>query len=152
MAERSTIDVEPRIIKLLANNAIFKQISRENDPALRLDGVNEILQNELMDESETLVELKKIDKEMDASVDINNIWGRSLDLLGLQIELSREACSIAGISTINTRSYLLETIIRIYGRGCHVASEVFIFSEVDIQMALKPDGALYMSLRYVLCL
>lgn len=96
----------------------------------------EILLSELQKGNKVCTELEKILEEMDTSREIKATWGHSLDLLELQIELSREAGWIASNSTIARRTYLMDIIIRIYGRGCHLASEISYLLKGGY-----PDGA-----------
>lgn len=71
---------------------------------------------------------------MNAESDVNDIWGRSLDLLDLQLELSREAGNISASRDVDIPT--LEAIRLIYGRGCHLAAEI-----CHLLRGGYPDGA-----------
>jgi len=114
--------VAPRIVKLLINRPEVENFLQERDPTKRIGIARNLLKNELLDRSEVMIELRKSLEEMNSESDIKAIWGRSLDLLDLQVELSREAGNISANRVVDIPT--LEAIRRIYGRGCHLATEI----------------------------
>ncbi len=128
------MEAEPRIIGLLTNKLRADGYSLELDNYKQVEIVKKILQSELLNESEVFSELRRKQEEKDARSEINAVWGHSLDLLDLQVELSIEACSIALEYT--TRTKTLDAINRIYGRGCHIGSEI-----CHLLKGGYPDGA-----------
>jgi hypothetical protein len=111
-----------RIIKLLLNCPEIESFLPERDPAKRINIARNLLKKDLLDGSEVIEELRKLLEHMNAESDVEDIWGRSLDLLDLQVELSRGAGSISASRDVDIPT--LEAIRLIYGRGCHLATDM----------------------------
>ncbi len=113
-------DIEPLISQLLLSPYLNRDCPSEDDYSKRAIVVRHILRENFKKVFEKIVESRNYtDKIMSQIIEI---WGHPLDLLELQVQLSKEAAAIAG--DFSTEDYNFRAIRIIHGRGCHVAAEI----------------------------
>jgi hypothetical protein len=115
-------DVKLLLIQSLLNDYLSKKCLSEDDYENRAHLACQILRDNFQNVSERLTESRGIyDEAMDQ---IKEFWEWPLDLLELQVEFSKEAAGIA--SDLITFDANFKSIRRIHGRGCHIATEIWL--------------------------
>jgi hypothetical protein len=113
-------EVEPLISQLLLGSYLDRNCPSEEDYDKRARVVCQILKENFQKVFKKLIESRDIpNKTIDQ---VKDIWGHPLDLLELQVQLSKEAAGIAG--NINAIDSDFRAIRLLHGRGCHVAAEI----------------------------